>query len=717
MDMQPVRVPKELQSVRATILEEYVRARLNQFSLGLERKLSATVMPDVFERIVAETYTQLPAPEYCNLPIESRELQLVFRHDCMALGCNDQNCALCQHSAIRRCRVNFDKKYLVGDGLRAKCSAPIRIELLDASTGHVFDDDIGGLEVAMCILDGNRYDIQVSDNNNNTEHELESLQDCCLLTNKRAQPLLVSTAGGGNLPDGRVITRLEKGAVVLPELHVTDSSEALLSGRKPPFRLLAWVIDKENRNLSIRHAVSEGFVVATRRTRTAGKADIPKVDDHVSRLEHMGKETVKKLQDIRSAAESVSISLKLPEGISNCIQRAGEFKHLVQAADQDGTLRQKLQTVLKLSKEKWDEAREHAMRCVVPDNRMRAWYSDRHNHEVGLLFTCRMGIIDMERPVALLRWFGSNEHQNIEATLMAQLTPSQREEVRMFQSQAHQCWYKSAHPGWSLCSYDSEQFLATGNFTQVGNLPGIPVAAPSSPPSPVRRNSCHSVMNPHPLGVVNVYPSSIDVESVLYPGSAVSSAAQAATDHTAHAVLNGVTCAELTPELRPTDASLTQHSINYTKGLASLDIFRMVPQNVVEDRKTPAPSLQLADYRVPQQQVSNHSMAVGFSDLDVFMRTNSFEQGAIFGPMESFPAVHVSTNVQPTKVESLELPDAPDILLRDLSSGFESLRGGRLGRDESLGLESMQSIEQSLDEVQKELDAEIAAEERKKATA
>lgn len=712
MDMQPVRVPKELQGVRATILEEYVRARLNQFSLGLERKLSATVMPDVFERIVAETYTQLPAPEYCNLPIESRELQLVFRHDCMALGCNDQNCALCQHSAIRRCRVNFDKKYLVGDGLHAKCSAPIRIELLDSSTGHVFDDDIGGLEVAMCILDGNRYDIQVSDNNN-TEHELESLQDCCLLMNKRAQPLLVSTAGGGNLPDGRVITRLEKGAVVLPELHVTDSSEALLSGRKPPFRLLAWVIDKENRNLSIRHAVSEGFVVATRRTRTAGKADIPKVDDHVSRLEHMGKETVKKLQDIRSAADSASISLKLPDGIPNCIQRAGEFKQLVQSADQDGTLRQKLQTVLKLSKEKWDEAREHAMRCVVPDNRMRAWYSDRHNHEVGLLFTCRMGIIDMERPVALLRWFGSNEHQNIEATLMAQLTPSQREEVRMFQSQAHQCWYKSAHPGWSLCSYDSEQFLATGNFTQVGNLPGIPVAAPSSPPSPVRRTSCHSAMNPHPLGVVNVYPSSIDVESVLYPRSTVSSAAQA-TDHTARAVLNGVKCTELTPDLRPTDASLNQHNANFTNGLASLDIFQMIPQNIVEDQKTPAPSLQLAGCPMPQAQAAN-SMGFVFSDLDAFMRTNSFEQGAMFGPMESFPAVHVSTNVQPAKVESLDLPDAPDVLLRDLSTGFESLRGGRLGRDESLGLESMQSIEHSLDEVQKELEAEIAAEERKKA--
>lgn len=42
--MQPVRVPKELQSVRATILEDYVRARLNQFSLGLQRKLSSSKM-------------------------------------------------------------------------------------------------------------------------------------------------------------------------------------------------------------------------------------------------------------------------------------------------------------------------------------------------------------------------------------------------------------------------------------------------------------------------------------------------------------------------------------------------------------------------------------------------------------------------------------------------------------------------------------------------
>ena len=48
-------------------------------------------------------------------------------------------------------------------------------------------------------------------------------------------------------------------------------------------------------------------MVATRRTRTAGKVDIPSIEDHVSKLEHMGKETVKKLQDIHGAAMQVGL--------------------------------------------------------------------------------------------------------------------------------------------------------------------------------------------------------------------------------------------------------------------------------------------------------------------------------------------------------------------------------------------------------------------------
>ena len=56
--------------------------------------------------------------------------------------------------------------------------------------------------------------------------------------------------------------------------------------------------------------------VATRRTRTAGKVEIPNVDDHVSKLEHMGKETVKKLQDIRTAAVQASVEINIAV---NCI--------------------------------------------------------------------------------------------------------------------------------------------------------------------------------------------------------------------------------------------------------------------------------------------------------------------------------------------------------------------------------------------------------------
>jgi hypothetical protein len=59
--------------------------------------------------------------------------------------------------------------------------------------------------------------------------------------------------------------------VVLPDLAVTDSSEALLSGRKPPFRLVVRAKHKRGQHISLRPAVSEPFVVATRRVKTSHK--------------------------------------------------------------------------------------------------------------------------------------------------------------------------------------------------------------------------------------------------------------------------------------------------------------------------------------------------------------------------------------------------------------------------------------------------------------
>ena len=99
-------------------------------------------------------------------------------------------------------------------------------------------------------------------------------------------------------------------------------------------------------------------------------------------------------------------------------------------AEGDGHLRQRLQQVLKLSKEKWDEARDHAMRAVNADNRMRTWYVDKLNPGKGLLFTCRLGNIDLDRPVGLLHKKSQEGQQmTMEVTLMAQQTPTQREQV------------------------------------------------------------------------------------------------------------------------------------------------------------------------------------------------------------------------------------------------------------------------------------------------
>jgi len=59
------------------------------------------------------------------------------------------------------------------------------------------------------------------------------------------------------------------------------------------------------------------------------------VDDHVSKLEHMGKETVKKLQDIRGAAIGSGIDISVP---TNCINKgASQMLQFQEAVRQQAT--------------------------------------------------------------------------------------------------------------------------------------------------------------------------------------------------------------------------------------------------------------------------------------------------------------------------------------------------------------------------------------------
>ncbi|BDA44884.1 probable calmodulin-binding protein 60 B at N-terminal half [Coccomyxa sp. Obi] len=470
--LRGVRLPPELQSVPGRPLEEYVRARLAQFAGAFARRINPTLNPQIVQQAAAEAIASLPAPEYGRVAVENRDLQLVFRHDCLSLGCLDPQCVLCEHNPHRRCNVNFAPKYLVNDVLKAKCDAPIRVEIIDRQTGVPLGEDIADVHLEMAILDGNAYDAKCLEAGQERDEDLEA---CCLHTNNKQQALLVPSGAAAHNATGKVIVQLTRGMAQLPDLHVSDSSEAMLSGRKPPFRLLVRAVASDGRKVNIRHAVSEGYVVATRRTRTAGKVEIPNVDDHVSKLEHMGKETVKKLQDIRVSAIQSGIDITVPD---NRIDKVGEFRKLALLAESDGHLRQKLQQVLKLSKEKWDDARDHAMRAVVADNRMRIWYADKASMELGLLFTCRLGNVDLDRPVGLLQKKSQDGLQTtMEATLMAQQTPAQREQVRQLQPGAVASWWQPGHPGWAIYPVDSEQFMSTGALESV-SVPNEQIVAP-----------------------------------------------------------------------------------------------------------------------------------------------------------------------------------------------------------------------------------------------
>ena len=146
---------------------------------------------------------------------------------------------------------------------------------------------------------------------------------------------------------GSVMVRLTHGRAVMPDLEATDSSEALLKGRRPPFRLLVWPASVasgvqsssassedpagslsatlEGRSAGaaaaaamkpfpdVLYAVSDEFVVATRRVKQANKVEIPLVDDNVGKIEHIGRETVKKLADLHAAAAESGTILQLDE--------------------------------------------------------------------------------------------------------------------------------------------------------------------------------------------------------------------------------------------------------------------------------------------------------------------------------------------------------------------------------------------------------------------
>ncbi|CAD7695266.1 unnamed protein product [Ostreobium quekettii] len=428
---------------------------------GFKNKDDTVSVGRVLETLESERAKAITACERLLSPTEpaagvqelsSQYYSLEFTHDCCAWGCLNPRCDLCEKNPRRRCSIPFEKKYFKGDPVKAKCGASIALELIDTASSKVAESADATLE--LFIVDGNKYDQTFPDGVQRGQDE--ALNACALLTGNENRQLLVSTDKSANHPDGKVLIALQGGRATLPEIIVTQSSEALLSGRRPPFRLVA-TLSKESVSISPQQtvpAVSLGFVVASGRSRLAQKKCIPSMDDPLSKLEHMGKERVRKLKDLQIA--SAQLHLSLPSSLPEEITKVGHFKSLVLQADKDGHLKQRLLHVLKMSDKAWDEARDHALAAVANDTRMRAWYkndaSDQTDKDgnLGLVFVCHLGETDMERPVALIR--------NNDVINKDRQGPRERELVGQLQAEALAAWRRDNHPGWTFYPFDSEDY-------------------------------------------------------------------------------------------------------------------------------------------------------------------------------------------------------------------------------------------------------------------
>ncbi|DBA98922.1 hypothetical protein WJX77_006198 [Trebouxia sp. C0004] len=442
---------------------------LQHFGLRLAQLIAPATPIQTVQQAISQTLaettaisngTAVPPQQATN---EERQLELVFVHDCRNHGCNRLQCVLCKHNPNKRCTGNFAHKYWVGDKLLAKCEGEIQVELVDGMTGERVIEDLSDMKVELCILDGNKYNSRCREIG---EQRMEILDECEVLKNQKGEPLMVAGGVANSIESPQVVLkfRASEAFVSLKEVKVTESSESVLAGTKrPPFRMVVRAVKGNGSRLNIRPAVSEEFVVVTKRTKNLKKQEIPSLDDPISKLNHIGKETVKKLNEIKASADEMNLDLKLPRELWR-VTKVKEFQRVAKLCEADGHMQQKLKQLLKLSKEKWDAACEHAKTAVQVDNRMRAWYIK--NMSVGLLYQCSLGDLRLDSPVALLQ---NRRHEGLdfmEVVPMEHQLPAQRDQVQASCEQAMRLWWEDYHPGWMIFTLGNQHFETLNQIIQ-----------------------------------------------------------------------------------------------------------------------------------------------------------------------------------------------------------------------------------------------------------
>mmetsp|Transcript_29342 Transcript_29342/g.64952 ORF Transcript_29342/g.64952 Transcript_29342/m.64952 type:complete len:729 (+) Transcript_29342:226-2412(+) len=471
-----VALPTELRPFKP-LVDSYVQAKVKQFAGYFARRLNLALSKEHLDQLVLETLGGIAHQE--QQLSNSRALRLVLRHDCQSTGCGESGCLLCQYNPSRLCKRNLKNKYLIDDHLKAKCTAPLRVELVDETGACVSEGLPPGMQLEIHVLNGEKYK-EICPDNTLLSHQ--QLRTCIISHHTKA---LLRREGGSD-DQLRCFLQLERGQAPLSDLQVTTSSEALLAGKAPTFRLLVWAVEANGEAVpNVTYVVSESFVVATKRVKHAIKSDIPCVADHVSKLVHIGKATVDKLNDLRAAAAEEGFEIPVPDEL-NRIEKVGQFQHLVELSEMNSDLKNKVRHLLKLSPEKWEEVSQHAQAAVVPDFRARVWWCPAIRS--GLLFACKNGAVVMDHPIALVK-MGNNKGEQDSVIPIHQLDPVLFNTIPKLKQQAVQSWYAAAHPGWAIYWKEGQQDPALTAILQQANGGQLPMpiplpGGPQLPPAP-----------------------------------------------------------------------------------------------------------------------------------------------------------------------------------------------------------------------------------------
>ncbi|GIL46734.1 hypothetical protein Vafri_3654 [Volvox africanus] len=506
--MQPIPLRDELRTVSRAVLEEYIGARLKQFS----KVFAGVLLPGVTEQAYDFAYSRTLQL----LGNSAQETQLTdsyalrFTHRCRFLGCMRKECPLCKNNPNKKCREddNFDECYADGQVLKSKCEADVYLELVNLRTGA--QEALPGVDIAVSVVDGESYNENASGNYTHLKELLKNDDDSILLG--------AYQAGIKAESDGRVYLRMNEGQVKLPDLCVTDKNDTfhLNSETFGTFRLLARAVRREGFGVlkpveNIRPAVSGRFIVKTQRAlNDYRKSEYPHFKDELTKLKFIGSITAQRLREIHQHLDCPYSSIETVE----------QLKQLMLYADQNRQVENKMLELLNMKgkhKHKWDYLREVlAERVVYDDMLQRLWYADDTMTQ-GIIFACKQGQVNMDRPIGLVQ-----RAPNGRLVVSNNPTGPDAETLKQWRSLAENAWHTPGHRGWMMVQEQLEMANASAGGTSI--LIG---AGPSMAMTPATSISMADGLDTQMLG----RRGSVGMTPMMHPDSARSRRSSAVSYH------------------------------------------------------------------------------------------------------------------------------------------------------------------------------------------